>query len=189
MIGNTNSDADKIALRNGGRNDPNAGTWGTITPANGYTQEVVVNHNIGGSDGGLIIAPKEGQTSIQVDGWFKQTYVNSRCATSNWDAGIDLTKQDSGINYGDNSWYWCNDYPCIVVVKSRNRQNLVAQLTWGSDTASFFTIAEHWDNNNGDGIATLTFCVPRYHAFRIYTNSNRDTDGADRLSFFRIIQQ
>lgn len=188
MIGNTNSDANKITLRNGGRNDPADGTWGTVTPANGYTQEVVINHNIGGSDGGFIMATKNGQTSVQIDGYFYQNEGSQMVATAGNTANVEQYRVDGAFNY--NTWYRVDvNNGAIVVIKSRNRQNLVVYKSWNSDLSQgYYTIWEHWDNNNGDGIATATVPIEKNAYFYVSTNSNRDYDGTDRLAFFQFKQ-
>ena len=187
MFGTTNSDPDKIALRNGGRNDGDA-TWGTITPANGYTQEVVVNHDVNG-DGGFILATKDGQTSVQIDGYYYQKEGAFRTASAGLTSGIEQYRVDGSINF--NTWYRIDtNHGAIVVIKCRNKQNLVVYKSWNSDLGQgYYTVWEHWDNNNGDGIATATVPIETDAYFYVSTNSNRDYDGTNRIAFFQIMQR
>ena len=189
MIGNTNSDLDnKIILRNGGRNDIDA-TWGQINPANGYTQEVVINHDIGGGDGGFVIATKDAQTSVQIDGYFYQKEGNFRVATAGLTSELQQYRVDGAFSY--NTWFRIDvNHGAIVVIKSRNRQNLVIFKSWNSDLSQgYYTVWEHWDNNNGDGIATATVPIEQNAYFYVSTNSNRDYDGTDRIAFFQVMQR
>jgi len=189
MFGSTNSDADKIALKNGARNDPVDNTWGTITPANGYTQAVTVTHPHGSSnDGGFIIASKDGATSVQIDGCFYQNEGIYRVASAGNTASVEQYRVDGSFSY--NTWHRIDvNNGAIVVIKSRNRQNLVIYKSWNSDLSQgYYTVWEHWDNFNGDGIATATVPIEKNAYFYVSSNSNRDYDGTDRIAFFQFKQ-
>lgn len=92
-------------------------------------------------------------------------------------------------SYSFSTWYGGWDSPVIVMVKSRDSQNIIIRRTWSNSTSSWFHLMAHWDNNHGDGMASHTFVLPAGCYFYVDLNntasSGRNYDTTNR--FFKYL--
>lgn len=88
-------------------------------------------------------------------------------------------------SYSFSTWYGGWDSPVIVMVKSRDSQNIIIRRTWSNSTSSWFHLMAHWDNNHGDGMASHTFVLPAGCYFYVDLNntasSGRNYDTTNRF--------
>lgn len=101
-------------------------SWGTLTGGNGYTHSWGVNQN----SGELIAASKDGQMSMQVDGYFYQREGSSRCIdTTDISAGYVQSNLNSSRNTFIRSGYVSNSstsvYLFVGSVSGRNAPDSV----------------------------------------------------------------
>lgn len=113
-----------------------------------------------------------------------QNALNGKSNTGHTHSGLLAAAED--IPYGTAILNNSNE-SILLVVKNRSKQNTVVFLGWEDYSSSnLFVAAEHWDNNHGDGIATLTISVPPRRYYKIVSDRDRDWDTTSRRLHFRF---
>ena len=113
-------------------------------------------------------------------------------------AGDGLTASASALDwdyeyvyqsYKMNTWYSTGNYCMIIAIKTYQTQNLQLRIKQpGAQASSYTHVADHWDNNQGDGRATLTIALPAGIQYYIESNntSTRDHDNNNMITGIKI---
>lgn len=113
-------------------------------------------------------------------------------------AGDGLTASASALDwdyeyvyqsYKMNTWYSTGNYCMIIAIKTYQTQNLQLRIKQpGAQASSYTHVADHWDNNQGDGRATLTIALPAGIRYYIESNntSTRDHDNNNMITGIKI---
>lgn len=114
-------------------NVDNGANWGTVTPANGFSQLLVTAQPNGG---GIVFGEKNGQTSIQIDGDF---YANEGRKKVAYDEDITFRLKDQ---IGDEAY----------VIDLTENGGTGAYMAWKAygDAAIGIEYASGWDNEEAE---------------------------------------